>query len=84
MNYGPGTVQPGTEVWDVLEGRAINRVLSVDTDTNEVVVASLDEKGNIFLRGDQFASEAIKFQAIYPWPLTGKPRLFNCYYGQAA
>jgi hypothetical protein len=83
MIYGPGDCQLPAVVWDVLKNEAIPLTLYVDTDSKEVVVASVDEKGATFVRGDEIASERIKFQAIYPWPLTGRPHLFNCYCREA-
>lgn len=70
--------------WDVLQKTEIPMVLSVDTDAAEILVASLDEEGRTRVYLDQLVKERIKFQAIYPWPPTGKPKLFNCYYREVA
>lgn len=78
--YSPAEVAVPCDVWDVLEGKAIQRVLWVDTEAGIIATSALDESGRERICGDNLVIQPIKYQAIYPWPLTGKPRLFNCYY----
>lgn len=83
MIYTPVDVEPGTEVWDVLEGKRLTQVLSVDTARGLVVTPAFDKDGNLRIHCDNFVLQPIKYQAIYPWPKTGKPHLFNCYYRES-
>jgi hypothetical protein len=76
MQYTYANVEPGVSIYDVDSKGELRRVLSVNTDHNEVLVAEHPYR----LVGDSFATYTIRFRSISPLCGGGQsPHLFHCY-----
>jgi hypothetical protein len=83
MIYDPSNVMKPAHAYDVQSQEQLGHVMSIDTETGEVVCADLPIRVNE--QRDGVATHTLRFRTIYPifggYPL---PCLFHCYGRQPA